>query len=519
MMAADWIIDGLAASQLVDVVDAVTSIEATPATTNGNFLPSAVLTSRELAARTGATLMVEGRCLIRNGRLELDATIKDARHESNVRRVPPVLVSQWEITAGIAALRQRVLTELAPLVNPALRKWASAGAMPPSYDAYWEYVVGLDGMWRDGEDAVFHLRRATEVDSSLNRARVALVDAYLNVQDEQRADSVAREADRRRGTLDAYDLHTLDYLRAMIRGDLTAAYESSMLALEALPGSPVALRRAGYAALSANHPRRAAELLSRLDPTIGACGGGCQHYWWELTSAEHMLGEYQQELVDANRSIQQYPGLLNMRFNAIRALAALGRDEEVERSVDSAIVLHADGWLNQLSVMNGAVSELRIHGRSAAAERVLSRALAWYDSLPDDAKRSRQYDFAYASALYLAHRWRESEKMFQHDAQRYPGNGFHAGFVAAAAFQAGDKQTFDRIVEQLEAATAPGAPGGDNGWLGKLSGMRGDRERAVRLLRQNLTEGRDYNIIMHAEPYLDPLRGYPPFEELMRPKG
>ena len=50
--------------------------------------------------------------------------------------------------------------------------------------------------------------------------------------------------------------------------------------------------------------------------------------------------------------------------------------------------------------------------------------------------------------------------------------------------------------------------------------MRGDRGRAVELLRDAIAQGAvDTWDHLHSEPAFASLHGYPPFDELLRPKG
>ena len=48
----------------------------------------------------------------------------------------------------------------------------------------------------------------------------------------------------------------------------------------------------------------------------------------------------------------------------------------------------------------------------------------------------------------------------------------------------------------------------------------GDRDRAVELLRQAFAQGKyqEYFGMIHREIFLEPLRGYPPYERLMKPR-
>ncbi len=61
--------------------------------------------------------------------------------------------------------------------------------------------------------------------------------------------------------------------------------------------------------------------------------------------------------------------------------------------------------------------------------------------------------------------------------------------------------------------------GANTYWRARIAALLGERERAVSLLRDGFAQGRSYGAYLHAEYDLEPLRGYPPFEELLRPKG
>jgi hypothetical protein len=49
--------------------------------------------------------------------------------------------------------------------------------------------------------------------------------------------------------------------------------------------------------------------------------------------------------------------------------------------------------------------------------------------------------------------------------------------------------------------------------------LQGDREAAVKLLRQAFDQGLDGRMFVHIDPDFDSLRDYPPYRELIRPKG
>jgi hypothetical protein len=52
-----------------------------------------------------------------------------------------------------------------------------------------------------------------------------------------------------------------------------------------------------------------------------------------------------------------------------------------------------------------------------------------------------------------------------------------------------------------------------------IAAALGERDLAVTLLRQSFSKGVWYSGQLHRQPDLQLLRGYAPFEELLRPKG
>ena len=56
-------------------------------------------------------------------------------------------------------------------------------------------------------------------------------------------------------------------------------------------------------------------------------------------------------------------------------------------------------------------------------------------------------------------------------------------------------------------------------WRAGIAAALGERERAMQLLRQSGPLNWYPNLLEHVDPNLEPLWDYPPFQELLRPKG
>jgi hypothetical protein len=53
----------------------------------------------------------------------------------------------------------------------------------------------------------------------------------------------------------------------------------------------------------------------------------------------------------------------------------------------------------------------------------------------------------------------------------------------------------------------------------QIAAVLGDRALAVQLMRRAFAEGREYTVYTHIDLGSELLRGYPPYQELMKPKG
>ena len=75
------------------------------------------------------------------------------------------------------------------------------------------------------------------------------------------------------------------------------------------------------------------------------------------------------------------------------------------------------------------------------------------------------------------------------------------------------------ISERLRALDQPYLRGANTLWRARIAAVLGDRGEAVRLLGQAIDDGRPYGLWLHRDPDFEALRSFPPFEELVRPRG
>ena len=76
--------------------------------------------------------------------------------------------------------------------------------------------------------------------------------------------------------------------------------------------------------------------------------------------------------------------------------------------------------------------------------------------------------------------------------------------------------------EAAETAPAPGGPwtaSNRSYWRAAIAAHLGEKDRAVDLLAEAFSQGWSYSIGIHAYFDLEPIWDYPPFQELIEPKG
>jgi hypothetical protein len=94
-----------------------------------------------------------------------------------------------------------------------------------------------------------------------------------------------------------------------------------------------------------------------------------------------------------------------------------------------------------------------------------------------------------------------------------------AGMIGINAARAGDRATARKVAGELERLDRKHLFGEDTFYRACIAVNLGDKERAVELLREAFAQGQAFGAYLHSSLALEPLHGYPPFVELIRPKG
>jgi DNA-binding SARP family transcriptional activator len=504
-MAPDWIAHELTRTGMVDVVPATMALG--PAVAPGEL--------RALAGAAGAGLILSGTVYPHETGTVFQVRLTDTRTGALVRGIEHRAPPGESPVESVETLRRRITGALATVLDPRLRQWADAASQPPSFEAYQAFSDGLDLFLRRPADfraAAERFHAAAAFDPDFTAALIWAINAHYNGMDFRRAREVATSLEAERHRLAPWDRAMLDRHLAFLRYDLRGVYDATRRVVAIAPTSEWRYYLA-VAALDLNRPHESLELLLDIDPTRGWLQTW-QPYWNVRADARHGAGDFTGELEDLALRRAQYPGS-GARIE-VRARAALGHIEALDELL--ARLAAEAGPIAAAALLVDAALELRVHGHGeAAAARMLDRATAAYEAVPADLRPAGEWHAAYGRAMFIAERFDEARPLLDAAIAARPENFPWLGILGSIAARQGDVAEAERIDAALERDRHPVRYGEDTMRRACIAAHLGDPARAVSLLHEAFAQGLHHTHTLHRVECLMVLRGYPPYDALMRP--
>ena len=473
-------------------------------------------TLQELAEITGAGIVVTGSYSRFGDSLRFQAEITSPDRMEVLATVPPVNGLVIDPDRAFVTLEERIAVALAVLLDTEIGNVASVSLHQPTFAAYRESVTGMDLFSRSRMDeAIAHLTRSHALDTTYVSVLLWAAVAHLNIGHEAEADSLVEIVSRYRDLLSSFDRQLLGWFVARQQDDLQETWRIS----RELGRQSTKIRyQSANEAIGINRPTEAVETLESIDPTRGFMKRWVP-YWNKLTAAHHILGDHDRELGDARRGREQHPDSRSATRYELRALAALGRIDEVRSLLDVLLGLPPSASWGHAYEAAVAGLEFRAHGHEEVAHEFFQLAM---DRLrthsPDDGQRiNHQYNIG--QLLYLLERWGEARAVFLSLATQSPDDEDYVGYLGVVRARMGNDDEAWRISEELAAMDRPYLRGSNTSWRARIAAVLGDREGAVELLHQSFNEGYTYDIDLHRDIDLESLHDYAPFQEFLRPKG
>ncbi len=520
-IAAYEIAQGLSQSGIVEVVPTVSVLETSRVINARSGVPEGPDELRALAKGTGAGTLVSGAYYLIDGELQFHATITDAVHSKPLQILEPLKGSLDNKMGLVAELQRRIMGALAQhSTGWGAGEVAQKIRRPPVYEAFQEYLQGLELFGVDYEQAVRHFARASELDPKFAAPKLYIAVAYGNQGRYKEADAILQSVLEARDELSSFENLIFDWYDATLKGQNEKALRLIREAEKLTPNFFTIKYIVGLYALGVNRPKEtinAYAWMDSQDPKV--------HFtrptgaWWfsVLAEAHHMLAEYRKEIEVAKKGRKYYPKDLSFTRIEARALAALGKKDEVQRVVEGCLSVDAPSGTPG-SVMMEAAREFYVHGHKVEGQEMAAAAIEWAESRPEAERETKGRQEFYSEALYFAGRWDEAGRIFESLAAGDPDNIDYQGYLGTLAARRGDREGARRVFEELGKLERPFLLGNHSWWQARIASLLGEKEQAVGLLRAAFSQGLTYGVYLHREIDLEPLWDYPPFKELLRPK-
>jgi serine/threonine protein kinase/tetratricopeptide (TPR) repeat protein len=506
-MAANWIEQGLSQTDFVYVTDL-------PQAEASEGVEESKDSLRSLAKKVGAGKLISGSYYLQEENIVFHAQIWDAKEGKLLSGLDPASGPVDDPMKAIESLQQQAMGVLASFLDATVSELIVAGMKLPTYEAYQEYLDGDQAFYRrDFPKAIEYYSRAIDLDPDFIVPKIWTVHAYFSLQKYAEVETLVRELDKSRDKLDLAHRHQLDYFGARIRGDNEEAYNA--ICRYHIKKFGKKFYNSARAANKINRPKEAVEISKNLDfenERVRRWVG----VWSNWTTALHMLEKHKQELKEARRGRRYHPESLDALWYEMRALAALGRIKEINKLIDESLTLPPQQG-NPFWHMFNAARELRVHRYKKASLQLIERMFRWLESRPEESE-SRSHRYGLAVVLNMAEQWEEAQEIFEALHKEFPDDFSFLGWLGVLAARRGDKQEALRISSLLEKMDRPYLFGQHTFWRARIASLLGEKENAVRLIREALAQGLSY-AALHPVMDFEPLQEYPPFQELIKPKG
>jgi len=285
---------------------------------------------------------------------------------------------------------------LASIVEPVMPASLDMFGQPPTYEAYKEIMEGQQSfyLW-DFQKAIQHYSRAAEIDPSqkaLALTRTAIV--YLNIGDYGKTYEFAKEAEKIQDMLSPFQKSYLEWANAELKGDLNAQLRIARQNADTRGGS--FYNQWAWECIFSNRPQEAVYAFKKHHPE--SLWAKMTYEWWDdiITRAYHMLGKHKNELKQARRYRKQYPDDIRALPTEARALAAMGKMDEINKLVDESFTLKQEPGYKSGNVILDTGRELKTHGFRNESIQLLERGIRWLNERPKGESTTAPHRFELA---------------------------------------------------------------------------------------------------------------------------
>ncbi len=506
-MAADWSTRAVARTE-VDVVPSSLVQEALLGIQSATAVSSVALMDR-----TGADHMVSGSYALVGDRVRFDIEMTNATTGKLVAALEPIDGSPDSIDALMGVVGERVAAaavallggqQISVIFNPAIM------SLPPNLDAYRAFSAAAQAFCeQDYEASIRHGETALELAPDYIPVYGLVISAHDNIgRLNARRDSLIAAHRRLIPRMTDYERARYDWQSADRAVERFRAAETVFQISSGISWYHLAFR-----ALQVNEIERAriaADTSTAIPMEIARCFQHWPPLWTNRTMVYYLTEDHEAELAMARDGRERFPTHQGLILAELRALAAMGRFVELDSVVDVAFNLPPQNDPVGL-IPVGASFELSRRGHVEKANALARRGAAWFDEHP------QADSLGAARAYYYSGQYDRAEQILRALVADAPSVTALQTYGATLA-QLGRLDEADMVDRRL--ASIPGTDALRARAL--VAAVRGDLDAAVAHLQSYFAGDGIYysntDAWLRNAPELAPLRGYAPFETLIRPR-
>jgi serine/threonine protein kinase/predicted Zn-dependent protease len=507
-MVADWTTQSLLATGFGEIVPT----EQLPRNTANLRLGSIV-------DSTGAEVIAMGTVYKFGDSIQFQAKVMNSDGKL-LRAIDPISIAVTRVMDGVESVRQRILGALAIELDVSHGHRYVGIARPPRYEAYQEYILGEQNFDDfDMVEALKHYEQAYNEDTTFLETLFGCQATNWNLGRYDTCDSLLRILESHRAQLtEARQLH-LDKTIANTSGNWPRALEIDRKLRKLIPG-PWVSYSLGWQAMAVNCPLEAIKAFASIE-VKGDSKRLWSPYWDFYARAYHALGNYEKELEVARKGRIEFPEALDVINAELRAYAAMGRTEELDKILEEyqsrpakKIDCTQSTICNLGMTLQATGEELRAHGFENAAMTFLGRSVEWYRRLSTEELLPKRLE--YAQVLAEHRQYSEAKSLLDQLLKEEPDSLDYRGWLGIVAAKQGDQVVTESTLAWLQGLKH--RYGWHTYYRACIAAAENDKEQAIVLLKESIANGTSYWITQHREFAFENLRDYPPFIEILRPK-
>lgn len=525
-MFSDWLTRGLIESESANVINA-TNIQHLILESD---LEDGI--NPKFASKSGVDVMIQGRYYLTEDKLIAIANIIEIQSGQVLKS----LQIEKPQNASMELLNE--------LTQKIIGYWAVQNqkrfvAKPPKFEAYQEYLEGMKDYVSFSKDAEIHFKKSFELDTTFYAPLFRLQGSLYRYGKEDEIKEIYDFLEKRQSNFTKWEKLNFKATSAFRKREWlkSAQYNFEMIQMDA--SDTRSIFNTAYLFNQVNHPKKAIEVLNKFDKRLLDAD---VEIGWEpaqKAAALNRLEEYNE--VDEIASNYTYPKMfIPLAIIHLQTLVKTDSLEKLDRVFKNYL---ASGVFNPLGLKelpdhlwNNTCSELFIHNKGEYLEKYTLQLKDWlskheissYPHQAPDVFNNRPLRKE-ESEGYVQFYLQKYQKAITHwEKEKIPSTNWadqieRASRLGVAYAMVNDVESANKQSEYIEliATSHPDLEAHQQYYKARILAHLNQKEEAVSKLNNALKNGFIFfrPMVFDNDPFLKPLLGFAPFQELIKPKG